>query len=219
MANVSNSYNPGFIIAGPSDVYIDVQAPTSATPAVQGTNTWAGTGTYSVDTNGQPSDNGSSGFHIGLSDGPVTLNITPKFLEITADQHAAPVDAAFTQLETEIDFIVQEALLANLAKFFCSVLGTYTNVTSGANPAADFLQVGSSNTDANIFHSILLVSPDRANVGKFYVVQAYKTILMSAIQTTFHRTTKSTWKLKFKCFADVTRVYGDMVCQIVKITS
>src|SRR5579859_3616473 len=158
MPNVVNSYNPPFVIAGPADVYIDVQVPPSAVPPTQGTNTWAASGTYSLDANGQPADNGTSGFHIGLSEGPVTLNITPKFLEIFADQHAAPVDAAFTALETEIDFVVEEALMANLQKFFCSVLGTYTNVTAGANPACDFLQMGSSNTDAVTFHSILLVS-------------------------------------------------------------
>lgn len=222
MANVAKSYTPSWIIQGPSDVYLDVKAPTSAIPPTQGTNVWGpatGGGLYVVDAKGQPSDNGSAGVHLGLVEGPSVLTITPKFAEIMGDQFAAPVDAAFVSAEFEIDFVAKEALFQSLQKYFSSNLGTYTSVVAGSNPAADFLQFGNVNDCAIDFHSILFVSPDRANVGKFYIVQAYKTFLSSAVQTTFHRTTQTTWKLKFKAIADTTRVLKDAVAQIVKIKS
>jgi hypothetical protein len=323
-----NAYTPAYVIQGPADVYVNVQPPVSASPPVQGTNTWclaSGGGTYTIDADGEPMDNGkvaaapsaptatgtgsgslsgvfyvkvtyttafgetlpsnetttssltsqnlkvtspiasspatgynvyvsattgeellqtpspvaigtdttlvaiatdtavpptlntTGGFHIGLSDGPVTLHTTPKFLEIRADQPAAAVDAAFTSLETEIDIVVKEALLQNLRPFFSSTLGTYTAVAAGStNPACDFLQIGSVSTCATLFNSILLVSPDKSNLGHFYIVNLYKALLMSAVETTFHRTTISEWKLKFRGIADTNRVMGDLVAQIVK---
>ena len=157
-----------------------------------------------------------AGFHIGLSDGPVTMNIAPKFKEIRADQHAAPVDAAFVSMDTEISFPVKEALLRNLQPFFSSVIGQYTNIpyTTGT-VAADFLQIGSTNTDAVIFHPLLLVSPLRTSVGNFIIVNAYKAMLKSAVETTFKRDQETIWKLSFYCIADVSRVYSDMVAQVV----
>jgi hypothetical protein len=150
----------------------------------------------------------------------LTLTITPKFAEIGGDQFASPLDAAFVSSEFEIDFVAKEAVFQNLQKYFSSTLGTYTHVAAaGGNPAADILQFGNVNSCAITFQTLMLVSPDRSNVGKFYAVQAYKAFLSSAVQTTFHRTTQTSWKLKFKCICDVTRVLKDGVAQIVKITS
>jgi hypothetical protein len=179
--------------------------------------TGSGDGTLTVHTGSI-----QAGTHIGLSDGPVVLSPNPKFHEIRADQHAGAVDAAFVQLDCEIDFIVKEALLYNLVRFFSSITGVYNNVptqTISANviPYADFLQIGSIQTDAVLAHSILAVSADRSNLGHFYVLNAYKCFLASAIQTTFKRDTETLWKLKFKCIADTTRVYGDMVASFSRI--
>jgi hypothetical protein len=222
MANIVKNYDSSKIIQGPADVYLDVKAPPSAIPGVQGTNCWgpaAGGGLYTVDTAGQPADNGSAGVHLGLMEGPATITVTPKFAEILGDQFAAPVDAAFVSADFEVDFVAKEALLQTMQKYFSSTLGTYTSVVAGANPAADFLQFGNENTCAITFHTIMFVSPDRSNVGKFYIVQAYKCFLASAVQTTFARVTQTTWKLKFKCIADTSRVMKDCVAQIVKIKS
>jgi hypothetical protein len=211
-------YTPANIIQGPADIFIDVAAPPSAVPPVQGTNTWAATGTYAIDATGQPSDAGSAGFHVGASEGPAVLSVTPKFEEIRADQFAASLDAAFVSLETEIDLVVKEAVLANLQKLFSSPLGRYTNVTAGAtNPAADFLQIGSPTSSAATLRTLLLVSPDRAASGKYWVLQAYKAALKSAVALEFQRSTAVTWKLKFYCIADTSRVLKDQVLQLVRI--
>lgn len=214
MANISRVWAPQSIIQGPADVYLDVAAPPSAIPPASGTNIWGPSGTYSIDANGQPADSGSAGVHLGIAEGPAVFTMTPKFLEVMADQLAAPVDAAFTQSEFEIDFSMKEVNLSNLALLLQPA--TYTNVTSGTNPAADFLQVGNLANCAVSFHTLMFVSPNQAAPSKYYVVMAYKAMLSSAFQTTFHRPTETTWKLKFKCLADTTRVLKDAVAQFVK---
>ncbi len=218
MAVTTRVYTPSNIIQGPADVFIDVQVPPSAVPPVQGTNAWstfAGS-TYLIDANGQPTDNGTAGSHIGGIVGPMALSSTPKFDEIRDDQHGAAIDAAFGSLETEIDFEVNEFFLDRLAKYFSSPLGTFTNVAAGANPACKFLQIGSPQSSAMTFHPLLVTSPDRTAVGKYWAVQAYKAYLNSAIATSFQRNKAATWKLKFRCIADITRALTDQVYQVVR---
>jgi hypothetical protein len=217
MAVTAKTYTPANIIQGPADVYIDVQVPPSAVPPVQGTNSWAGSGTYALDANGQPTDNGGAGFHLGSSEGPVTLGLTPKFDQVRADQHAAPVDATFNSLESEIDFEVKEFVLQNLQKYFTSPLGRCTNVSPGStNPAADFLQIGSPTSSLATVRPLLIISPDRSASGKFWIVQAYKAYLKSAVATAFARGKPTTWKLKFGCLADWSRAVTDQVWQVVR---
>lgn len=216
MVNTAHTYNSGNVVVGPADVFVNVQNPTSAVPPTAGTNTWSASGTYAISAAGLPTDNGSAGVHIGLCEGPAMVQVTPKFLEIRADQYATPVDAAFISTDTEIDFVVEEVVLQNLTTFLSSSLGTYTNVGAGANPACDFLQFGSQPGTNVTFISLLLISPDHAVAGKFWIVNGYKCYLKSAIQSTFARATKTTWKLKFGCVSDVSRVAGDMTMQIVR---
>jgi len=215
----TKAYTPGNIIQGPADVYVDVQPPPSAVPPVQGTNSWAKTGTYAIDGSGQPMDNGSTGLHVGSTEGPAILSTTPKFEEIRADQHAAPVDAAFVSLETQIEFTVKEAVLSKLQKFFCSPLGRYTDVAAGAtNPAADFLQIGSPTGSDMTFRKLLLISPDRASSGNFWIVQAYRAALKSAVASSLGRSKETVWKLTFACVADTSRALKDQTVQIVRTT-
>lgn len=210
MPVITKTYTPANIIQGPADIYIDVAPPPSGVPP-------AAANVLTLDSSGQPTDTGTAGFHIGLSEGPSVLSVTPKFDEIRADQHAAAIDVAFVSMETEIDIVVKEAVLQNLQKCFTSPLGTYTNVSAGTtNPAADFLQIGSPQSSAATLRTLLLVSPRRDAGGKFWYVLAYKAALKSAITWAFARGTPSTWKLKFYCIADTTRVLKDQVLQIVK---
>ncbi len=210
MPVITKTYTPANIIQGPADIYIDVAPPPSGVPP-------AAANILTLDASGQPTDTGTAGFHIGLSEGPTMVSATPKFDEIRADQHAAPIDVAFVSMETEIDIIVKEAVLKNLQKFFTSPLGTYTDVALGAtNPAADFLQIGSPTSSAATLRTLLLVSSRRDVSGKFWYVLAYKTALKSAVTWAFARGTPSSWKLKFYCIADTTRVLKDQVLQIVK---
>jgi hypothetical protein len=222
MAVTSKVYTPANIIQGPADVYIDVQVPPSAVPPAQGTNTWCGSdgaGNYILDAKGEPNDNGSAGEHLGTIEGPVTLGLTPKFDEIRADQHGVAIDAAFNSLESEIDFEVKEFVLERLSRFFSSPLGRYTNVAAGVvNPAADFLQIGSPQSSAATIHPLLIISPDRTATGCYWVVQAYKAYLKSAVSSAFARGKPTTWKMKFGCLADWTRSLTDQVWQVVRTT-
>lgn len=211
MPVVTKTYTPSNIIQGPADIWVDIAAPASAVPPVQGTNT------LTIDSSGQPTDTGTAGFHIGLSEGPTVLSMTPKFEEIRADQFAAPVDATFVSLESEIDIIVKETILQNLQKFFTSPLGTYFALPVGAtNPGADFLQIGSPKSSGATLRTLLLTAPRRDSTAKFWYVLAYKAALKSALAMPVHRAKETTFKLKFYCIADTTRVLKDQVLQVVK---
>lgn len=211
MPTVTKVYTPANIIQGPADIFVDVAAPISAVPPVQGTNT------LTIDTSGQPTDTGTAGFHVGISEGPIVLSVTPKFDEIRADTFAAAIDAAFISAETEIDIVVKESILQNLAKFFTSPLGTYSNLLIGAtNPAADFLQIGSPRSAAATLRTLLLTSPRRDATTKFWYVLAYRAALKSALAMALDRKKETTYKLKFWCIADTSRVASDQVLQFVK---
>lgn len=217
MANLAKNYNISNIIQGPADIFIDVQPPPSAVPPIEGENTWAlNTGTYQIDSNGQPTDNGSDGFHVGLSDN-VVLHISPKFEEIRADQFVGAIDAAFVSTETEIDVVVKEMVLSKLSKYFTSLLGTYTQVDAGVDiPQSDVLQIGNPISSTAVQRSMLMIGADRTSVGQFWVINAYKTVLKAAIKTDFHRGKEVTWALKFACLADITRTLSDMSLQVVR---
>lgn len=213
MAVVAKSFTPTDILQGPMDWYLDIQAPASANPPVQGTNT------LTLDGSGQPPDAGSSGIHLGLSEGPSSLSINPKFQEIHADQFAGPVDVAFVSLACEIDFVIKESKLTNIQKYFAGVLtGTYTNVSAGGtNPASDTLQIGSPKTSAVNLHTLLGIVPDRGTASKWAYIMAYKAFLASAVALPIGRSKETVIKLKWKLLADTSRVAKDQVLQIIRM--
>ncbi len=210
---IVKSFTPADILQGPADIYLDVQAPASAVPPVQYTNT------LQLDASGQPPDGGALGIHLGLSEGPASISIHPKFSEIRADQFAGPIDVAFVSLECEIDFAIKESSLTRIQKFFAGVLtGTYASLPIGVtNPAADFLQIGSAKTSAVNLHTLLLITPDRGTAAKWAYVMAYKAYLASAVALPIGRSKETVLKLKWKLIADTARVAKDQVLQIVRM--
>jgi hypothetical protein len=213
MPTVSKSFTPSDIFSGPADIYLGVQAPASAVPPVQGTNT------LTLDGSGQPPDAGSAGIHLGLSEGPVSANTAPSFELIKADQFSAPVDAAFISSKSEIDFTVKELVFSKLQKFFAGLTSaTYSNLGAGStNPAADMLQIGSANSSAANKTTLLLIAPRRDVASKWMYVLGYKCYLGSAIAIPIQRKKETLIKLKFKCLVDTSRVAKDQTMQIVKM--
>lgn len=162
----------------------------------------------------------AAGFSLGLTDGPASVNITPKFNEITADQFGGTVDAAFVSQSCEIDIIVKELVLKRIEKYFAGVqTGTYFNLRAGAtNPAADFLQIGLPNSSQVNTHTLTLIAPRRDAANKWMYVHAYKTYLKSSMPIGLDRKKEVLLKLKFKCLLDLTRVNTDLSMQIVRMT-
>lgn len=214
MPTVAKSFTPADIFQGPADLWIDLGAPASAVPPVQYTNT------LQLNGSGEPPDSGASGFNVGLTEGPCTVNINPKFSEIRADQFAAPVDAAFVSLASEIDFAVKETQLSKFPKYFAGILtGTYSNLgAGGTNPAADFLQIGSNKSSQAQLHTLMLIAPRRDVASKWLYVFAYKAYLKSAISLQLDRKKETVIKMKWGCIADPARVAKDQVLQIVRMT-
>jgi hypothetical protein len=216
MANIAKIYTPKYVIQNPAEVFIDVQAPPSAVPPVQGTNIWeGGAGTYQIDANGQPTDNGANGVYAGATAGPLDISSALKFDPIRSDAHAAAIDAAFISGLTDWDFVANELLLSNLAKLM-PFGGAYTSVVAGANPACDFLQIGSPQNSAVTFHTIMFTSPDHGASGKYFVGMLYRALVIGSIPLMFERKKIVQMKVKVRGYLDVTRVAGDMVGQLVK---
>jgi hypothetical protein len=204
MANITKVYTPANIFQAPADVYINIVAPASSLTPTADANTLV------LDASGQPTS--AAGFHAGLVEAPTMPTITEKLNEIHADQFEMPVDVAFDSIEAEIDFVMKETNLTRLQTLLSSAnLALYTAL---ANSQA--LQIGGQADAAVTPVTVLAVAPNRAVAGKFVYWMLYKAFIVSAIALHFERAKESTYKLKFKAYADTTRVRGDELMQIVR---
>ena len=203
MANIARAYSVADIFQGFCDVYMDITAPPSSLYPN------ADTHTLTLDSTGQPTS--SAGSHLGSVEGPTDLSITEKCNEILDDQHEDAIDACIDSVEAEIDIVVKELTLTRMNSFMTSNVGTYT-----ALAASQVLQLGGNPNNTRVPRSLLLVAPDRSATGKFLYVLAFKCHLKSTVQMTFQRSKENMFKLKFGCAADLTRVNGDQVLQIVR---
>jgi hypothetical protein len=211
MPIVATNYDLTKLFQGPMDIYLDVAAPPSAVPPVQGTNT------LTLDASGQPSDTGTAGVHLGIALGPATLTLTDKIARITGDQFAADVAGAFVSQRVELDIALKELNLANISKLSASSATlTYFSLTAGiTNPARDFVQLGTARSSGVRFHTLLIIGPRRDVAAKFAYVMLYRAILVSSLPFEIARKKETDLKLKFKGFLDTTRVQGDMTMQVV----
>jgi hypothetical protein len=211
MAIVATNYDLTKMFQAPMDIYLDVAAPPSAVPPVQGTNT------LTLDANGQPNDTGASGVHLGIAMGPAVLTFTDKIARITGDQFAADVAGAFVSQRVDLDIAMKELNLANISKLSASASTlTYNSLAAGiTNPARDFVQIGTARSSGVRFHTLLIVGPRRDVAAKFAYVMLYRAILTSSIPFDISRKKETDLKLKFKGFSDTTRVLGDMTLQRV----
>ncbi len=209
MAAVARSYTPGDIFQNPVDVFVDITAPTSSLTPTADANTLLIVATAGANY-GLPTS--ATGYHVGSVDGPTSISFTEKVNEIWDDQHESPIDAGFDSVDAEIDFNMKETNFSKLQKAFTSDdLGAYTSLA-----ATEVLQIGGQFSSSKTLRSLLLVSQRRDVAGKFLYVMAYKTYLKSAIQMTFIRSKEIVYKLKFGVVADLSRVQGDELMQIVR---
>ena len=165
-----------------------------------GNGVWSSGGTVTV------------GMHLGLTEGPTVFTITPHFNEIKADQFESPIDAYLTKVEAEIDTVLMEFNPLTFQRWFTA--DTVTNPSSLANSLVTTF--GGQFTDAANLRTLMLVSPDRATVGKWIYVFGFRAYIASAIPLTFHRTAPSLYKLKFKLVADFTRLAGDELAHMIR---
>lgn len=156
--------------------------------------------------------------NLGLTDGPASTNINPKFNEIMSDNFAAPVDVAFVSQACEIDIIVKQTNLRRIQRYFAGLnTGAYFDLLAGStNPACDLLQIGSSRSSASQVSTLMLIAPRRDSATGWMYMLAYRAYLAGSIAPIFDRKKETTYKLKFKCLADTSRAATDQVLQIVR---
>ncbi len=202
MANITKVYTPANIFQSPCDIYINLTAPTSALIPT------ADASTLVLDSSGQPTS--STGFHAGLIEAPTMPTITEKLNEIHADQIESPIDVALDSIEAEIDFVMKETNLTRLNTLLSSsLLGAYTALSN-----TKVLQVGGQLTSAATSVTVTAIAPRRDAAGYWCGWMMYKAVLISAISMSLQRAKETTYKLKFKGFADTTRVLGDELMMV-----
>jgi hypothetical protein len=152
------------------------------------------------------------GQHLGLNEGPTKLSIHPTFVEIRADQLESPIDAALTKVEAEIDIVTMEFDPLTYQRWFTA--DTVTNPALLANSRVTTF--GGQFTDASNLRTLLLISPDRKQVGRWIYVLGFKAYLKSAIPLQFHRTAHAKYALKFGLVGDFTRKPGDELLHFVR---
>lgn len=204
MSNISRVYTVANVPQGPMNLYLGLTAPTSSKTPGSDSNT------LTLDGSGQPTS--STGFHAGLIDAPVTLTITEKFNEIMADQFEMGVDVAFDSINIEGAVNIKEAVWANILTYLtANNLATYTSLAN-----SQVLQIGGKQDSSVGMTSLTAISVRRDNTAKFAYWMIFKTYLDAAIQLTFDRKKENVFKLKFHGIADLTRVTGDELAQIVR---
>ena len=152
------------------------------------------------------------GQHLGLNEGPTKLSIHPTFTEIRADQFESPIDGALTKIEAELDIVTLEFNPLTYQRWFTA--DTVTNPFSLANVTGTTF--GGQFTDASNLRTLMAVSPDRKQVGKWIYVFCFKAFLKSAVPITFHRTAHNRFQLKFGLVGDFTRKPGDELLHVIR---
>lgn len=207
MANISRIYTPANIFEGPADIYINIAAPTSSLVPTADLNTLV------LDSSGQPTS--ATGFHAGLVEGPMMPTISQKLNEIHADQIESPIDAGFDAIEAEIDFVLKETNLSRLNTLInASELSAYT-----ALAASQVWQMGGQFNSSKTPVTVLAIGQKRDLTSKWVYWMLYKAVLESVIPMSFQRSKETVYKLKFKGYADTTRVVGDELMQIASTKS
>ena len=174
---------------------------------------WPRTNTLTLDANGQPTDTGSAGVHLGLTEGPCSVSFNAKFSEIHADQFAAPIDAAYVSTEAEIDFAIKEFSLQKLAAYFfrpdhgkrISILPARLGRTRGRT----FFELGNSPTQAANTHTVLLVAPAAMPPANTYTCSLIGRFWPGLGSWRWSARRRRCSKMKFKCIADAGRAAKD----------
>lgn len=204
MATITRVYTPANIFHSPADLYFNLAAPASNLVPT------ADNQCLTLDANGQPSS--ATGFHAGLVEAPTMPTVIEKANEIHADQAETPIDVALQTIEAEIDCIVKELNLSRLQTFLGSAgLSAYTALTN-----SQAWQIGGQLDSSISVMTVTAIATRRDVAGKFAYWMLYRAVLTAPIQMVFQRSKEHSYKLKFKGFADLTRVQGDELMQICR---
>ncbi len=169
-----------------------------------------------IDSTGAPT--AGSPVFAGATNGAMTVVLTPKLEEISADQTAGPIDVVMTAEAAAVEVTLMQSDLANLKNFI--VHGTYTVGTDASLPAGSqaYEEIAFGGIIAIPKTSIAVISPRRDSPGKFVVSQLYQAYQAEAMQIPFQRGKETTYKVKFSGLADPTRPAGDQVGKLYRQT-
>ncbi len=141
--------------------------------------------------------------HLGGTEGPVTLTVSPKVSFIRMDQFDAPVDATVESIEAKLEATMSQASVEKLA--LALAVGNYT-LTAGAHAQATF--GGTSQPPALC---IAAIAPKRNDPTKAFGACLFRVHSMDGIEIATSRSKAATYKVTFTGMTDVTRTAGKQI--------
>jgi hypothetical protein len=199
MANVDATK----IHQGPGKLWLAVSVPAAGARLV-------------IDSSGAPT--AGTPIFAGATTGAMTVVLTPKFEEISADQVAGPIDVVMTAEAAAVEVTLMQSDLANLQNFVAHgtyATGTDTNLPAGSQTYEEIAFGGIITIPKT---SVAVISPRRDSTAKFVVSQLYQAYQAEAVQLPFQRGKETTYKVKFSGLADPTRAAGDQVGKLYRQT-
>ncbi len=188
---------------GPGKLWLNVSVPATGSRLV-------------IDATGAP----SVGMPVfaGATEGAVTVALSPKLEEITADQVPGPIDVVMTGEAATIEITLKESDLAKLKNYI--VNGSFTTGSDSSLPTGSqaYEEISFGGTQAIPRTSVAVISARRDATAKFVVSQLYQAYQAEAIQLPFQRGKETSYKVKFHGLADPARAAGDQMGKIYRQT-
>lgn len=211
---------PGRIVIGPGALWLGVPPPTSTFPL-------NATSIVPLDVTGKPSARNSPyGTFAGMTDGPAVITVSPRITESKSDIVDAPVHAFGGADSVELQVTMKEmqyvTFLAAFPLAFTNRSGTIPEDGLSAKVVERF-SFGGHSQDVPT-SSVLVVVPkvgvfDQENdAQKYLTFMLYRAYNSAPTKMSIDRKKGMLLTVTFKGLADLSRVDGDLVAQLVNHT-
>ncbi|KKM18467.1 hypothetical protein LCGC14_1665390 [marine sediment metagenome] len=177
------------IYQGPGDLWLIDPAPTDVAERVT-----IDSATLTPDATAH-----ANSTHLGGTEGPITITVTPTIGQIRLDQFDSPVDVFVESIEAKIEAEMSQSDVEKMSRALA--FGVF-------GEAAEYKQVtfGGTNQPATI--CVAVIAPKRTDTAKAIAACLYKVNSIEGIQVVMSRKQKSTYKVTFAGLLDPTRTAG-----------
>lgn len=137
--------------------------------------------------------------HLGATQGPITLSVTPKISPIKIDQADAPIGLYVESIEASIEAELSQAAADKLA--YALGVGSYST-------AAGYKQLTYGGAANPTPFCVAGIAPKRSDATKAFVACLYRVMSVEGVEITMARKSPMTYKVKFSALSDPTRTAG-----------
>lgn len=177
------------IYQGPGDLWLIAPAPTDTATRV----------TIDATTLTPDATAHATAAHLGGTEGPITITVTPTIGQIRLDQFDSPVDVFVERIEAKIEAEMSQSEMEKLSRALA--VGSY-----GANAGYKQVTFGGTSQPATI--CVAAIAPKRTDATKAICACLYKVNSIEGVQVVMSRRQKSTYKVTFTGLLDPERTAG-----------